>query len=60
MYLQRVENPDETQWQQRILAETKVARIEHQARCDHQRIDIQHFLAFALILDRLDVDAHAA
>lgn len=29
LYLQRVKNPDETQWQHRILPERRVAHIEH-------------------------------
>lgn len=38
MYLQRVENPDETQWQHRILAETKVMHMERQQDTNRIRI----------------------
>ncbi|KAJ5170684.1 FAD-dependent pyridine nucleotide-disulfide oxidoreductase [Penicillium coprophilum] len=41
MYLQRVENPDESQWQQRILPETKVARIEHHNASNRMRIHLK-------------------
>jgi L-ornithine N5-oxygenase len=41
MYLQRVENPDETQWQQRILPESKVARIEHHNPTNRMRIHVK-------------------
>lgn len=41
MYLQRVENPDETQWQQRILPESKVARIEHHNPSNRMRIHVK-------------------
>jgi L-ornithine N5-oxygenase len=34
MYLQRVENPDESQWQHRILTETEVTRVERQQHTD--------------------------
>ncbi|CAG7953431.1 unnamed protein product [Penicillium salamii] len=41
MYLQRVENPDETTWQQRILSESKVARIEHHNPSSRMRIHVK-------------------
>lgn len=41
MYLQRVENPDESQWQQRILSESKVARIEHHNPSSRMRIHVK-------------------
>lgn len=41
MYLQRVKNPDETQWQHRILPERRVARIEHHNPANRMRIHVK-------------------
>jgi L-ornithine N5-oxygenase len=41
MYLQRVKNPDQTQWQHRILPERKVARIEHHNPANRMRIHVK-------------------
>lgn len=57
MYLQRVENPDETQWQQRILAETKVARIEHHDPSSRMRIHVKSVKNESEGKEVLDVDA---
>ncbi|CAI7603751.1 hypothetical protein PCG10_004735 [Penicillium crustosum] len=57
MYLQRVENPDETQWQQRILAETKVARIEHHNPSNRMRIHVKSVKNESEGKEVLDVDA---
>ncbi|CDM26939.1 hypothetical protein DTO013E5_4144 [Penicillium roqueforti] len=57
MYLQRVENPDETQWQQRILAETKVARIEHHNASNRMRIHVKSVKNENEGKEVLDVDA---
>ncbi|KAF4762194.1 hypothetical protein HAV15_007443 [Penicillium sp. str.  len=57
MYLQRVENPDETQWQQRILAETKVARIEHHNASNRMRIHVKSVKNESEGKEVLDVDA---
>jgi L-ornithine N5-oxygenase len=57
MYLQRVENPDETQWQQRILAETKVARIEHHNASKRMRIHVKSVNNEGESKEVLDVDA---
>lgn len=57
MYLQRVKNPDETQWQHRILPERKVTRIEHHDPADSMRVHVQSFNDSAEDGDILDVDA---
>jgi L-ornithine N5-oxygenase len=57
MYLQRVENPDETQWQQRILPETKVARIEHHNASSRMRIHVKSVNNESESKEVLDVDA---
>ncbi|KAJ5143123.1 uncharacterized protein N7515_001910 [Penicillium bovifimosum] len=57
MYMQRVENPDETQWQQRILAETKVARIEHHNASKRMRIHVKSVNNQSEHKEVLDVDA---
>jgi L-ornithine N5-oxygenase len=57
MYLQRVENPDETQWQQRILPETKVARIEHHDPSKRMRIHVKSVKNETEGKEVLDVDA---
>lgn len=57
MYLQRVENPDETQWQQRILPETKVARIEHHNPSSRMRIHVKSVNNETESKEVLDVDA---
>ncbi|KGO39746.1 FAD-dependent pyridine nucleotide-disulfide oxidoreductase [Penicillium expansum] len=57
MYLQRVENPDETQWQQRILAETKVARIEHHNASNRMRIHVKSVKNESEGKEVLEVDA---
>lgn len=41
LYLQRVQNPDETQWQHRILPERKVARIEHHNPACRMRMHLE-------------------
>lgn len=41
LYLQRVKNPDETQWQHRILPERKVARIEHHNPASRMRMHLK-------------------
>ncbi|KAJ5387234.1 L-ornithine N(5)-monooxygenase [Penicillium cosmopolitanum] len=41
MYLQRVQNPDQTQWQHRILPERRVARIEHHNPAQRMRIHVK-------------------
>lgn len=41
LYLQRVKNPDETQWQHRILPERKVARIEHHNPASRMRVHLK-------------------
>lgn len=41
MYLQRVRNPDQTQWQHRILPERRVARIEHHNPAQRMRIHLK-------------------
>ncbi|KAF4223654.1 hypothetical protein CNMCM8980_000459 [Aspergillus fumigatiaffinis] len=41
MYLQRVKNPDETQWQHRILPERKITRIEHHGPQSRMRIHLK-------------------
>ena len=41
MYLQRVKNPDQTQWQHRILPERRVARIEHHNPAQRMRIHVK-------------------
>ncbi|KAJ5438370.1 L-ornithine N(5)-monooxygenase [Penicillium daleae] len=41
MYLQRVQNPDESTWQHRILPERKVARIEHHNPAHRMRIHVK-------------------
>lgn len=41
MYLQRVQNPDETQWQHRILPERKVARVEHHQPSSRMRVHVK-------------------
>lgn len=41
MYLQRVRNPDQTQWQHRILPERRVARIEHHNPSQRMRIHVK-------------------
>ncbi|OGE55192.1 hypothetical protein PENARI_c005G00002 [Penicillium arizonense] len=57
LYLQRVENPDETQWQQRILPETKVARIEHHNPSSRMRIHVKSVNNETESKEVLDVDA---
>jgi L-ornithine N5-oxygenase len=57
MYLQRVENPDETQWQQRILPETKIARIEHHNSNNRMRIHVKSVKSETEGKEVLDVDA---
>jgi L-ornithine N5-oxygenase len=57
MYLQRVENPDETQWQQRILPETKVARIEHHDPSSRMRIHVKSVKNETEGKEVLEVDA---
>jgi len=57
MYLQRVENPDETQWQQRILPETKVARVEHHNPSNRMRIHVKSVKNETEGKEVLDVDA---
>ncbi|EAW06284.1 L-ornithine N5-oxygenase SidA [Aspergillus clavatus NRRL 1] len=41
MYLQRVKNPNETQWQHRILPERKITRIEHHGPQKRMRIHLK-------------------
>lgn len=41
VYLQRVKNPDETQWQHRILPERKVAHIERHREANRMRVHVQ-------------------
>ncbi|KAJ5102907.1 L-ornithine N(5)-monooxygenase [Penicillium argentinense] len=41
MYLQRVRNPDESQWQHRILPERRVARIEHHNPAQRMRVHVK-------------------
>ncbi|KAJ5668842.1 L-ornithine N(5)-monooxygenase [Penicillium macrosclerotiorum] len=41
MYMQRMQNPDQTQWQHRILPERKVARIEHHNPAQRMRIHVK-------------------
>lgn len=41
MYLQRVRNPDQTQWQHRILPERRVARIEHHNPAQRMRMHVK-------------------
>lgn len=41
MYLQRVENPDETQWQHRILPETEIVQMEREQETSRIRIHIK-------------------
>ncbi|KAJ5218326.1 L-ornithine N(5)-monooxygenase [Penicillium cinerascens] len=41
MYLQRVKNPDQTQWKHRILPERKVGRIEHHKPASPMRIHLK-------------------
>ncbi|EKV10717.1 L-ornithine N5 monooxygenase [Penicillium digitatum] len=57
MYLQRVENPDETQWQQRILVEAKVARIEHNNASNRMRIHVKSVNNESAGKEVLEVDA---
>lgn len=40
MYLQRVQNPDETQWQHRILSERAIGRIEHHNPSQRMRVHV--------------------
>lgn len=42
MYLQRMRNPDQTQWQHRILPERRVARIEHHNPAQRMRIHVKN------------------
>lgn len=57
MYLQRVQSPDETQWQHRILAERKVARIEHQSPSNRMRIHVKPVRENAPESEVLEMDA---
>ncbi|KAI9036587.1 L-ornithine N5-oxygenase sida [Aspergillus affinis] len=41
MYLQRVKNPDETQWQHRILPNRKVTRVEHYGPKSRMRLHLK-------------------
>lgn len=41
MYLQRVQNPDETQWQHRILPERTIGRIEHHHPAQRMRVHVE-------------------
>ncbi|PYH41868.1 lysine N(6)-hydroxylase/L-ornithine N(5)-oxygenase family protein [Aspergillus saccharolyticus JOP 1030-1] len=41
MYTQRIQNPDETQWQHRILPGRKVTRVEHHGPQSRMRIHIR-------------------
>ncbi|KAJ5178907.1 L-ornithine N(5)-monooxygenase [Penicillium capsulatum] len=41
MYLQRVQNPDETQWQHRILPERAIGRIEHHHPAKRMRVHVK-------------------
>ena len=41
MYLQRVQNPDETQWQHRILPERNIGRIEHHNPSKRMRVHVK-------------------
>ncbi|KKK17851.1 hypothetical protein P175DRAFT_0463389 [Aspergillus ochraceoroseus IBT 24754] len=41
MYLQRVKNPDETQWQHRILPGRKITRIEHHGPKSRMRVHVK-------------------
>lgn len=57
MYLQRVMNPDETQWQHRILPERKVARIEHHDPANPMRVHVKSVKDSPEGSEMLDVDA---
>ncbi|KAL5335009.1 L-lysine 6-monooxygenase (NADPH-requiring)-domain-containing protein [Aspergillus crustosus] len=41
MYLQRVKNPDETQWQHRILPGRKITRVEHYGQKRRMRLHVK-------------------
>ncbi|OJK03346.1 hypothetical protein ASPACDRAFT_21786 [Aspergillus aculeatus ATCC 16872] len=41
MYTQRIQNPDETQWQHRILPGRKVTRVEHHGPQSRMRIHVR-------------------
>lgn len=41
LYLQRVKNPDETQWQHRILPSRKITRVEHHGPENRMRLHVR-------------------
>ncbi|KAJ5630575.1 L-ornithine N(5)-monooxygenase [Penicillium longicatenatum] len=41
MYLQRMQNPDEKQWQHRILSERAIGRIEHHNPASRMRVHVK-------------------
>ncbi|KAI9927358.1 hypothetical protein ASPWEDRAFT_61649 [Aspergillus wentii DTO 134E9] len=41
LYLQRVQNPDETQWQHRILPARKITRVEHHGPGNRMRLHVK-------------------
>lgn len=41
MYLQRIQNPDEKQWQHRILPERAIGRIEHHNPASRMRVHVK-------------------
>ncbi|PWY70398.1 hypothetical protein BO70DRAFT_137060 [Aspergillus heteromorphus CBS 117.55] len=41
MYVQRVKNPDETQWQHRVLPGRKITRVEHHGPQSRMRIHVR-------------------
>ncbi|KAJ5730216.1 L-ornithine N(5)-monooxygenase [Penicillium malachiteum] len=41
MYLQRIQNPDEKQWQHRILSERAIGRIEHHNPASRMRVHVK-------------------
>lgn len=57
MYLQRVQNPDETQWQHRILSERNIGRIEHHNQANRMRVHVKSVKDDTKGKEVLDVDA---
>ncbi|KAJ5232747.1 L-ornithine N(5)-monooxygenase [Penicillium chermesinum] len=57
MYLQRVRNPDERQWQHRILPERAIGRIEHHNPAQRMRVHVRSVDGKAEGKEILEVDA---
>lgn len=57
MYVQRVRNPDETQWQHRILSERAIGRIEHHNPSQRMRVHVKPLEGKSEGKEVLEVDA---